>query len=79
MLINELRGTVSIDRVYIPVNTALAGFNRGTLEINFPYIIPGAKSAEEKIPTVTVPNFYGLPAVLILRILKARSTPLATV
>ena len=59
-LINELRGTVSIDRVYIPVNTALAGFNRGTLGINFPYIIPGAKSAEEKIPTVTVPNFYGL-------------------
>jgi hypothetical protein len=59
-LINELRGTVSIDRVYIPVNTALAGFNRGTLGIDFPYIIPGAKSAEEKIPTVTVPNFYGL-------------------
>jgi hypothetical protein len=59
-LINELRGTVSIDRVYIPVNTALAGFNRGSLGINFPYIIPGAKSAPEKIPTVTVPNFYGL-------------------
>jgi hypothetical protein len=59
-LINELRGTVSIDRVYIPVNTALAGFNRGSLGINFPYIIPGAKSAPDKIPTVSVPNFYGL-------------------
>ncbi len=59
-LINELRGTVSIDRVYIPVNTALAGFNRGTLGINFPYIVPGAKAAPDKIPTVTVPNFYGL-------------------
>ena len=59
-LINELRGTVSIDRVYIPVNTALPGFNRGTLGINFPYIIPGAKSAPDKIPTVSVPNFYGL-------------------
>jgi hypothetical protein len=59
-LINELRGTVSIDRVYIPVNTALAGFNRQTLGINFPYIVPGAKSAPNKIPTVTVPNFYGL-------------------
>src|SRR6201993_1531628 len=59
-LVNELRGTVSIDRVYIPVNTALAGFNRQTLGINFPYIIPGAKSAPNKIPTVTVPNFYGL-------------------
>jgi hypothetical protein len=59
-LINELRGTVSIDRVYIPVNTALAGFNRSSLGINFPYIVPGAKSAPGKIPTVTVPNFYGL-------------------
>jgi hypothetical protein len=59
-LINELRGSVSIDRVYIPVNTALAGFNRQTLGINFPYIIPGAKGAPDRIPTVTVPNFYGL-------------------
>ena len=59
-LINELRGTVSIDQVYIPVNTALPGFNRGTLGINFPYIIPGTKSAPNKIPTVTIPNFYGL-------------------
>jgi hypothetical protein len=59
-LINELRGTVSIDRVYIPVNSALAGFNRSSLGINFPYIIPGAKSAPGKIPTVSVPNFYGL-------------------
>ena len=59
-VINELRGTVSIDRVYIPVNTALAGFNRQTLGINFPYIIPGAKAAPNKIPTVSLPNFYGL-------------------
>lgn len=58
-LINELRGSVSIDRVYIPVNTALAGFNRQTLGINFPYIIPNGKLTN-KIPTVTVPNFYGL-------------------
>jgi hypothetical protein len=59
-LVNELRGTVSIDRVYIPVNTALAGFNRQTLGINYPYLIPGAKAAPNKIPTVNVPNFYGL-------------------
>jgi len=51
-LINELRGSVSIDRVYIPVNTASAGFNRQTLGINFPYIIPGAKGAPNRIPTV---------------------------
>lgn len=59
-LINEARATYSLDNVYIPVNTALAGFNRGTLGIDFPYIIPGQKAAPEKIPTVTVPNFYGL-------------------
>jgi hypothetical protein len=58
-LVNELRGSVSIDRVYIPVNTALAGFNRDTLGINFPYLIPNGKLTN-KIPTVTVPNFYGL-------------------
>ena len=58
-LVNELRGSVSIDRVYIPVNTALSGFNRDTLGINFPYLIPNGKLTN-KIPTVTVPNFYGL-------------------
>lgn len=59
-LINEARATYSLDNVYIPVNTALAGFNRSTLGIDFPYIIPGNKAAPGKIPTVTVPNFYGL-------------------
>lgn len=59
-LINELRGTVSIDRVYIPVNQALAGFNRQTLGINYPYLLPNGKLIPNKIPTVSVPNFYGL-------------------
>ncbi|SEF73052.1 TonB-dependent Receptor Plug Domain [Bryocella elongata] len=60
-MINEARVTYSLDQVYIPVNTALAGFNRQTLGINFPYIIPGAKAAPNKIPTVSgLGNFYGL-------------------
>ncbi len=66
-LVNELQGSLSIDDVYIPVNTALAGFNRGTLCapitgscINFPYILPSGKDIPTKIPTVSVPNFYGL-------------------
>jgi hypothetical protein len=50
-LINEARVTYSLDQVYIPVNLALPGFNRQTFGINFPYIIPGAKAAENKIPT----------------------------
>jgi hypothetical protein len=59
-LINELRGTVSIDRVRIPVNESLAGFNRQTLGIDYPYLFPAGKLEPNKIPTVTVPNFYGL-------------------
>jgi hypothetical protein len=59
--VNEARVTYSLDQVYIPVNTALPGFNRGTLGINFPYIIPGQKAAENKIPTVSgLGSFYGL-------------------
>ncbi|HZL24928.1 MAG TPA: carboxypeptidase regulatory-like domain-containing protein [Acidobacteriaceae bacterium] len=60
-MINEARATYSLDQVYIPVNTALAGFNRQTLGINFPYIIPGQKAQQNKIPTVSgLGSFYGL-------------------
>jgi hypothetical protein len=60
-MINEARVTYSLDQVYIPVNTALAGFNRQSFGINFPYIIPGQKAAENKIPSVSgLGSFYGL-------------------
>ncbi len=61
-MINEARATLSLDNVYIPVNPALAGFNRGTLGINFPFIFPaGQKAQPAKIPTVSgVDSFYGL-------------------
>jgi hypothetical protein len=60
-LINEARVTYSLDQVYIPVNLALAGFNRQTLGIDFPYIIPGSKAAINKIPSVSgLGSFYGL-------------------
>ena len=58
-LVNEARATFSLDDVYIPVNTALPGFNRSTFGINYPYLIDG-KDLPGKIPTVNVPNFYGL-------------------
>ncbi len=58
-LVNEALATFSLDDVYIPVNTALSGFNRLTFGINYPYIF-GGKDITGKIPTVTVPNFYGL-------------------
>jgi hypothetical protein len=60
-MVNEARVTYSLDQVYIPVNLALPGFNRQTLGINFPYIIPGQKAAQNKIPSVSgLGSFYGL-------------------
>ena len=61
-MINEARATLSLDNVYIPVNTTLAGFNRSTLGINFPFIFPASqKAAPGKIPTASVQdNFYSL-------------------
>jgi hypothetical protein len=61
-MINEARTTLSLDNVYIPVNTALAGFHRDTLGITFPYILPASqKDQPAKIPTVSgVNSFYGL-------------------
>jgi hypothetical protein len=60
--INEARATLSLDNVYIPVNTSLAGFNRSSLGITFPYIFPAAeKAAPGKIPTASVQDsFYSL-------------------
>ncbi len=31
-----------------------------TFGIDFPYILPGAKAAENKIPTVSVPDFSSM-------------------
>lgn len=61
-MINEARATLSLDNVYIPVNTALAGFNRSSLGITFPYIFPASQKAQPgKIPTASVQDsFYSL-------------------
>ncbi|MBV8550958.1 MAG: carboxypeptidase regulatory-like domain-containing protein [Acidobacteriaceae bacterium] len=60
-MVNEARVTVSLDDVYIPVNTSLLGFNRQNMNppITYPYIF-GGKDITGKIPTVNVPTFYGL-------------------
>lgn len=59
-LVNEARVTLSVDDVYIPVNTALAGFNRGSFGINYPFLF-GGKDIPGKIPTVSLnDNFYSL-------------------
>ena len=58
-MINEAHFSVSIDDVYI-VAAPGAGYDRGAFGINFPYIIPGEKAAENKIPTATLPVFLGI-------------------
>jgi len=59
-LINEARATVSLDDVYIPVNTAAPGFNAQNLGINFPYLF-GGKDIAHKIPNATLnDSFYNL-------------------
>ena len=59
-MVNEARITLSIDDVYIPVNSALGGFNRQIYGINYPYLIPNGKDYPNKIPTVAIPNFSSL-------------------
>ncbi len=59
-MVNEAMATVSLDDVYIPVNTAAPGFDRSLFGINYPYIFPTGKDITGKIPTVNVPTFYGL-------------------
>ena len=58
-LVNEARVTLSLDDVYIPVDTTAAGFNRSQFGINYPYLFAG-KDIPGKIPTANLPNFTSL-------------------
>jgi Carboxypeptidase regulatory-like domain/TonB-dependent Receptor Plug Domain len=55
--VNEAWTSVSVDDVYIGVYPPGVGYNRSTFGINFPYIIPGPKASENKIPTASMSNF----------------------
>ena len=59
-LINEAHTSVSIDDVYIDAAPGGAGYDRGTFGIDFPYILPGPKASEQKIPTATLPTFSSI-------------------
>ncbi len=58
-LVNEARVTLSLDDVYIPVDTTQPGFNRSQFGINYPYLFAG-KDLPGKIPTANLPNFTSL-------------------
>ncbi len=58
-IINEALATVSLDDVYIPVDTAHF-FDRTQAGINYPYIFPEGKLIPTRIPTVNMSPFSGL-------------------
>jgi hypothetical protein len=57
--VNELIATVSLDDVYIPVDTANF-FDRTTAGINYPYIFPQGKLLPNRIPTANITGLTGL-------------------
>lgn len=57
--VNEVLATVSLDNVYIPVDTPNY-LDRTKVGINYPYIFPDGKLIPTRIPTVNVQNFSGL-------------------
>lgn len=58
-LVNEALATVSLDDVYIPVDTANF-FDRTTAGINYPYIFPNGKLIPTRIPTANITGLNGL-------------------
>ncbi|MBV9265280.1 MAG: carboxypeptidase regulatory-like domain-containing protein, partial [Acidobacteriaceae bacterium] len=58
-LVNEALATVSLDDVYIPVDTAHF-FDRTTAGIDYPYIFPQGKLIENRIPTANISNLSTL-------------------
>jgi len=57
--VNEVIATVSLDDVYIPVDTAHF-FDRTTAGINYPYIFPTGKLIPTRIPTANITGLNGL-------------------
>ena len=57
--VNEVIATVSLDDVYIPVDTAHF-FDRTTAGINYPYIFPTGKLIPTRIPTANITGLTGL-------------------
>jgi hypothetical protein len=58
-LVNEALATVSLDDVYIPVDTAHF-LDRTTVGLNYPYIFPAGKLIPTRIPTANITGLTGL-------------------
>jgi len=58
-IVNEALATVSLDDVYIPVDTANF-FDRTKAGLNYPYIFPNGKLIPTRIPTANITGLTGL-------------------
>jgi hypothetical protein len=58
-LVNEALATVSLDDVYIPIDTAHF-FDRTQAGLNYPYIFPDGKLVPTRIPTAKISPFSDL-------------------
>ncbi len=56
-LVNEFTYSYSLDEVYINVFTQSGLHKRSRTGINYPYIFPGNKEIEDKIPTISIAGF----------------------
>ena len=57
--VNEIMVTASLDNVYIPVDSANF-LDRTKVGISYPYIFPGTKLVQNRIPTVNLSGLSGL-------------------
>jgi len=56
-LVNEALVTTSADRVHIYVDTRGDRYKRSAYGINYPYLFPGGKEIDDKVPTIEIANF----------------------
>ena len=59
-MVNEALATVSLDDVYIPLDLSKGLYDRTKYGINYPYIFPVGKEVQNRIPTLSIPNFSDL-------------------
>jgi hypothetical protein len=55
-VLNETTVGFAQDRVFIDLSTATDGYKRSKYGINYPYVFPGTKEDEDKVPSLALPG-----------------------
>jgi len=61
-VLNEVTAGFSQDRVFINLSPSTDGYKRSKHGINYPYIFPGTKEDEDKIPTISTGGISSIDA-----------------